>query len=54
MTHEAKILAYILLMVGNPGESEQSIDETIELLRIIKPDKIRTTLTMVYPATDLV
>ena len=53
MTHEAGILAYILLMVGNPNESENSVDETIRLLRDIKPDKIRTTLTMVYPATDL-
>src|SRR4030067_1576397 len=53
MTHDGGIMAYILLMVGNPNESEQSIDETIELLRIIKPDKIRTTLTKVYPATDL-
>ena len=53
MTHEAGILAYILLMVGNPNESERSIDETIELLGIIKPDKIRTNLTKVYPATDL-
>lgn len=53
MTHEAGINAYILLMVGNPRETDQSISETIELLRLIKPDKIRTTLTMVYPATDL-
>jgi radical SAM superfamily enzyme YgiQ (UPF0313 family) len=53
MTHKHGILAYILLMVGNPNESNNSIDETIDLLRIIKPDKIRTTLTMVYPATDL-
>src|SRR3972149_7563295 len=53
MTHEVGISAYILLMIGNPHESDRSIDETIELLRIVKPDKIRTTLTMVYPATDL-
>ena len=53
MTHEAGIQAYILLMIGNPGESDQSIGETIELLRIVRPDKIRTTLTMIYPATDL-
>lgn len=53
MTHKAGLLAYILLMVGNPGESDQSINETIELLRVIKPDKIRTTLTAVYPATEL-
>ena len=53
LTHKHGILAYILLMVGNPNESERSIQETIDLLRIIKPDKIRTTLTMVYPATEL-
>jgi radical SAM superfamily enzyme YgiQ (UPF0313 family) len=53
MTHEHGILAYILLMVGNPDESDRSIGETINLLRLIKPDKIRTTLTMVYPATEL-
>ena len=53
MTHEAGISAYILLMIGNPSETDQSINETIELLRTIKPDKIRTTLAMIYPATDL-
>lgn len=53
MTHEAGIRAYVLLMVGNPGESEKSINETIDLIRLVKPDKIRTTLTRVYPATEL-
>ena len=53
MTHAAGIKAYILLMVGNIKESDKSINDTIELIRAIKPDKIRTTLTMVYPATDL-
>jgi anaerobic magnesium-protoporphyrin IX monomethyl ester cyclase len=53
MTHAAGIKAYILLMVGNLNESEHTINDTIELVRAIKPDKIRITLTMVYPATDL-
>lgn len=53
LTHQAGIKAFILLMVGNPGETEDSVNETIKLLRIIKPDKIRTTLTQVYPATGL-
>ena len=53
MTRAAGIKAYILLMVGNLQESERTINDTIDLLRAIKPDKIRTTLTMVYPATDL-
>ena len=53
MTHAAGIKAYILLMIGNPNETEKSINETIELIRLVKPDKIRTTLTMIYPATEL-
>ena len=40
-------------MIGNPGETEKSINETIDLIRIVKPDKIRTNLTTIYPATDL-
>ncbi len=43
MTHEAGIKAYILLMIGNLKESDRTINETIDLLRLIKPDKIRTT-----------
>ncbi len=53
LTHKAGIKAFILLMIGNPGETENTINETIGLLRIIKPDKIRATLTLVYPATGL-
>jgi radical SAM superfamily enzyme YgiQ (UPF0313 family) len=53
LTHQVGIKAFILLMIGNPGETEASINETIELIRRIKPDKIRTTLTLVYPATGL-
>ncbi len=53
LTHEAGMKAYILLMIGNPNETDQSINETAELLRLIKPDKIRATITMVYPATEL-
>jgi radical SAM superfamily enzyme YgiQ (UPF0313 family) len=53
MTHAAEIKAYILLMIGNLKESERTINDTISLVRAIEPDKIRTTLTQVYPATDL-
>jgi radical SAM superfamily enzyme YgiQ (UPF0313 family) len=53
ITHDAGIKAFILLMIGNPNETEQSINETVELIRLVKPDKIRTNLTMVYPGTDL-
>jgi len=53
MTHTEEMKAYILLMIGNLKESERTINDTISLVRAIEPDKIRTTLTQVYPATDL-
>jgi radical SAM superfamily enzyme YgiQ (UPF0313 family) len=53
LTHAAGIKAYVLLMIGNLNESDKTINETIDLVRTIAPDKIRTTLTRVYPATDL-
>jgi len=53
LTHKIGLLANVLLMVGNPKETRQSINETIELIKIIKPDKLRTTLTIIYPETNL-
>jgi radical SAM superfamily enzyme YgiQ (UPF0313 family) len=40
-------------MVGNPGESERSISETIHLLRKIKPDIILPQVTMITPGTKI-
>lgn len=37
LVHEAGINPKAYLMVGNPGEDEQSIDDTIELMRRIRP-----------------
>jgi anaerobic magnesium-protoporphyrin IX monomethyl ester cyclase len=42
-----------LMMVGNPGETQASIEETKKLLRMIKPHFIVTAKTMVMPGTDL-
>jgi anaerobic magnesium-protoporphyrin IX monomethyl ester cyclase len=53
MTQLANIKAYMLIMIGNPLESDETINQTVELIRAVKPDKLRTTLTVVYPATDL-
>lgn len=51
MTKEAGIAAGAFLMVGNPGESEKSINDTIKLLRKITPDLILPQIAMVTPAT---
>lgn len=50
-TKKAGILTGAFLMVGNPGESENTIDETIFLLKQIEPDILLPQVTMVAPAT---
>jgi radical SAM superfamily enzyme YgiQ (UPF0313 family) len=42
-----------LMMVGNPGETQASINETKKLMRRIRPESIATSKTMVLPDTDL-
>lgn len=51
MTRDAGILSSAFLMVGNPGESEKSINETIRLLRKLKPDISFPQITMITPGT---
>jgi radical SAM superfamily enzyme YgiQ (UPF0313 family) len=51
MTKDAGIVSGAFLMVGNPGENEQSINETIYLLRKLKPDIILPQITMITPGT---
>ncbi|MFW9990251.1 MAG: B12-binding domain-containing radical SAM protein, partial [Candidatus Odinarchaeota archaeon] len=48
-----KVPTRLLLMVGNPGESNETIKKTITLLKIIKPKDFSVSLTMVFPGTQL-
>ncbi len=48
---EAEITNGCLLMVGNMGENEKSIRETINNLKKVSPDSIFTSLTQIYPGT---
>jgi anaerobic magnesium-protoporphyrin IX monomethyl ester cyclase len=47
------IATVALMMVGNPGESQASIEETKKLMRLIKPNLIVTAKTMVMPGSQL-
>jgi anaerobic magnesium-protoporphyrin IX monomethyl ester cyclase len=47
------IATVALMMVGNPGETQASIEETKNLLRRIQPNLIVTAKTMVMPGTGL-
>ncbi len=53
MTKDAGIVPVAFLMVGNPGETEQSINETISLLRTIKPEIILPQIAMITPCTQI-
>lgn len=41
------------IMIGLPGENQETINETIRGLKKIKPDYIGKFITMVYPGTKL-
>jgi len=41
------------IMIGLPGETQQTVNETIQGLNIIKPDAMNKFITMIYPGTGL-
>jgi radical SAM superfamily enzyme YgiQ (UPF0313 family) len=43
----------MMLMVGNPGETQESINETLRLIDDIQPDLISTDITTILPGTEL-
>lgn len=53
MTKNAGIIAGAFLMVGNPGENEQSIKATIRLLRKIQPAIMLPQIAMITPGTKI-
>ena len=54
LVHESGILPRAYLMVGNPGEDESTIDETIDLIDRIKPSSsIGAAILMLLPGTPI-
>jgi anaerobic magnesium-protoporphyrin IX monomethyl ester cyclase len=53
MIKGAGIKAFAYNMVGVPGETEATIEETIALNRQIRPDKLHVSIFHPYPGTDL-
>ncbi len=41
------------LMVGTPGETRETIQESIDMLRKVKPDLVRVSITTPTPGSDL-
>jgi len=55
LCHKYKIFTNASIMVGNPGENNKTIDETIALLNDIKPDNIIEggSILIVFPKTQV-
>ncbi|MBU1569646.1 MAG: B12-binding domain-containing radical SAM protein, partial [Proteobacteria bacterium] len=54
LSHQAEILPRAYLMMGNPGECEESVNETIGLMKEIKPyNSADAQLLWVLPNTEL-
>ncbi|MGN7613667.1 B12-binding domain-containing radical SAM protein [Magnetococcales bacterium HHB-1] len=53
MTHEVGITSRCTFMFGNPGETEESIDETIEYAKQLDPDIALFNITTPYPGTEM-
>lgn len=52
-TKESGIRSRAMLMVGNLGEDQNSINATRKFLRKCKPDTIQVSITMIFPGTSL-
>lgn len=50
---QAGIRSIMSLMVGNPGESEQTVLETLCAVRDLEPDEAQVKITKIYPGTLL-
>jgi radical SAM superfamily enzyme YgiQ (UPF0313 family) len=48
---KAKILVHACFMVGNPGETKQTMKETLDFAKKLKPDTAQFFPLMVYPGT---
>jgi len=53
MVKEVGMQTEPFFMVGNPGETKKTIEETKRLIDILKPDALGISITRVFPCTQL-
>jgi radical SAM superfamily enzyme YgiQ (UPF0313 family) len=51
-TKEADVLVHACFMMGNKGETKETIKQTVEFAKKIKPDTVQFFPIMVYPGTE--
>lgn len=52
-TRRAGIRSLLYVMVGNPGEDDEDIEKTINLLKDLRPNYISVVAAIPYPGTEL-
>ncbi len=53
MTRQAGIKVFGSIMVGSPGETKETVEATIKLVKKLKLDEVGIGVTTAYPGTDL-
>jgi anaerobic magnesium-protoporphyrin IX monomethyl ester cyclase len=53
LTMDLDISARVSLMVGNPGETLDTVNDTLRLIQSVEPDLWSVNITKIYPGTDL-
>jgi radical SAM superfamily enzyme YgiQ (UPF0313 family) len=53
ITKEVGIKIHGYFMIGNPGETEETIKQTIELAKKLDPDSAQFTIATPFPGTEL-
>jgi biotin synthase-like enzyme len=53
MAKEAGIKVFGSFMIGSPGETPETVEATIRLIRTMKLDEVGLGVTTAYPGTDL-
>lgn len=53
LTREVGLYMYLFLIIGGPGETDETIRETLEVINELKPQQILTCFLHTYPGTEL-
>jgi anaerobic magnesium-protoporphyrin IX monomethyl ester cyclase len=51
--HKARLRTTACIMIGSPGETEATVQETIDLMKRIRPHKIAFNIVTPYPGTAI-
>ena len=53
VTKQMGLKTKMLLMVGNPGENDNTVNDTVRMIERVRPDFVSVSEAMVFPGTEL-